>query len=901
MKRMMAFILALCLTLTLGVTAVASGEVTGAAPGTVYVPAAYLDETGGMTEQVVNGYYAQTAPILVVTGGEVSAETAMGKGYVVMETEADALEEAVAYLLANDAAMPGDAQLIVVIGSGEAGAKVAELAVSGSGIHAAVIYDAAVVGSAGKADVEAAYGEALTRYLLDNYQSSRQDGPNIVYTIDEEGARAYCEANAQGYDVDYGTLTATVAGADLTAAQPAGDAVIDLEAGEHAAYFYVRAGHEDTAAASAALALGASLKAAGDTVNCAVSWGAEDASALYDWLERVCKYEVQYSAQEIETVLDLRNTIAGGDYTWKESTTAYSISYVTAVANPELKSYEGLSISIPAAYVAGVDEEGNLIIDWEAEVVTPNGAVYTAATAPIIINTGAAGYSAQTTGGAGSGYADYGYINVACGNRGKNNECVDAEGNAYYTGDAPYCLVDQKAVVRWLKYNIALGNICGDPDRIVSTGGSGGGAHSLMLAATGNHSDFYPYLEASGALGAYYDETADAYYSTVSDAIWGCCPYSPITNLEEADMAYEWESLISLTALDDIDASEFKRVLSAYLAEAYVEYVNGLGLVYDLDGDGTAEPMTINADGVSGPYVDFMVQQTCADLEWFLDNIDAMTLNVTWRNENGESNAEAYFYGRYDYTQSIDGLELSGYDLSSFGMTLSGSEAEGWQVEMDAVAFLSYRSRSKGCTSFDRLGFLDENGDYNAENMEFGNETQNYRHWDRYLLAVLLEHADELSALYSPEDTVGMYDTYAEMLAAFAEDVAIIEGGDEFYAYTENTIVELYNPLRYILDEETEQPAWVRVVHGTQDKDVSLMASQNDAIAWTMQGVNTGLFWGWDNVHVAEDPLNTSKTSYIDAMAILEDGGTVEYPIVVSAAEQSASGEASASASGEAS
>ena len=916
MKKALSLLLALCLAIGLCIPALASGEPSGEAvvqwqidgatgawvltEENLYVPAAYLDEQGSATQNVVNGYYYATAPILLITGGEVSLTNALDSGYVVMTAEAENIAEAVAYLVSNDAELPGDSALIVAIASGEDAALAAQYAVSGA-LYGAVLYDPAVAGSVDDGMLSAAYGEALTKYLLDNYQSSRQDGPNIVYTIDEEGARAYCAENAPGYTVDYTTLTANAEGVDLSVSAPAGSEVIDPAAGENADYFYIRASHEDSATASAALALGESLKAAGDTVNCAVSWGQEGEIALLSWLERVCKYEVQYAPEDVETVLNLKNAIAGGEYTWQQSGDAYAIRYVTAVANPELESYEGLSVAIPAAYVEGVDEAGNLIIDWEAEVETPNGAVYTAATAPIIINTGAAGYSAQTTGGAGAGYASYGYINVACGNRGKNNICTDAEGNSYYTGDAPYCLVDQKAVVRWLKYNIDLGNICGSPDRIVSTGGSGGGAHSLMLAATGNHPDFYPYLEESGAVGVYYDAASDSYYETISDAIWGCCPYSPITNLEETDMAYEWESSISLTGLDDIGADAFKRALSAHLAEAYVEYVNGLGLVYDLDGDGVAEPMILNADGVSGSYVDFMVQQAKSDLEWFLDNIDAVTLNVTWLNENGESKAEAYFYGRYDYTQSIDGLELSGYDLSEFGMILSGGKETGWQVDMDAEAFLSYRSRSKGCTSFDRIGFLDENGDYNAENLEFGNETQDYRHWDKYLLAVLEENAEELSALYVPEDTNGVYATYGEMLAAFEEDVAIIEGGDEYYAYTGNTIVELYNPLRYILDGETEQPAWVRLVHGTQDRDVSLMTTQNDAIAWTMQGVNTGLFWGWDNVHVADDPLNTSKTSYIDAMAMLEDGQEIAYPIVVSAAEQKASSEMSASASGEAS
>lgn len=40
-------------------------------------------------------------------------------------------------------------------------------------------------------------------------------------------------------------------------------------------------------------------------------------------------------------------------------------------------------------------------------------------------------------------------------------------------------------------------------DYFVSTGGSRGGAHAVMFAATSNHSDFYDYEIAAGAVGVY--------------------------------------------------------------------------------------------------------------------------------------------------------------------------------------------------------------------------------------------------------------------------------------------------------------------------------------------------------------------------------------------------------------
>jgi len=99
------------------------------------------------------------------------------------------------------------------------------------------------------------------------------------------------------------------------------------------------------------------------------------------------------------------------------------------------------------------------------------------------------GAAADNDQAAGTTYAAEGYINIACGNRGKQSTLSDGT----YTGDAPSCLVDQKNAVRFVKYNILLGNLPGSVDHFDSTGGSGGGAHATMLAATSNNPDFYDY------------------------------------------------------------------------------------------------------------------------------------------------------------------------------------------------------------------------------------------------------------------------------------------------------------------------------------------------------------------------------------------------------------------------
>ena len=257
----------------------------------------------------------------------------------------------------------------------------------------------------------------------------------------------------------------------------------------------------------------------------------------------------------IEATLNLANN-EQQEWTYSANADAWVLSVVQAVAYPELPDQQGVSVCVPGAYVTGIDTDGDgdadvtsatysepakgcLVIDYDAQITSTHGQVYTATTAPVVFNTGAAGYGSQNNSLASTTYAAEGYINVACGNRGKQDTATDENGNAYYTGDAPSCLVDQKAAARYVKYNILLGNLPGDIDRFASTGGSGGGAHAVMFAATSNNPDFYDYQIAAGAVGVY--RNADGGYSTtvtidgreveLSDGAWGCVAYSAITSL----------------------------------------------------------------------------------------------------------------------------------------------------------------------------------------------------------------------------------------------------------------------------------------------------------------------------------------------------------------------------------
>ena len=363
----------------------------------------------------------------------------------------------------------------------------------------------------------------------------------------------------------------------------------------------------------------------------------------------------------IEETLNLANNEAQ-EWMYDATADAWVLSAVSAVAYPELPDQQGVSVCVPGAYVTGIDTDGDgtaditsaeadgsvngsLVIDYEAEITSTNGQVYTAATAPVILNTGAAGYGSQNNSPASASYAAEGYINVSCGNRGKQDTAIDDEGNTYYTGDAPSCLVGQKAAARYVKYNILLGNLPGSADYFISTGGSGGGAHAVMFAATGNNPDYYDYLIEAGAVGVY--QYQDGTYTTtvtvngtdydLSDGAWGCIAYSAITPLAEADMALAFEYYLNT---EYAFGSSFQKQLAAYLSESYMEYINGQGLSvlesdvgFDLNGDGDTGDtvaLTIEYDlqahpetnGYYGTYLDLYLAEFTENLQWYLDNLD---------------------------------------------------------------------------------------------------------------------------------------------------------------------------------------------------------------------------------------------------------------------------------------
>ena len=232
------------------------------------------------------------------------------------------------------------------------------------------------------------------------------------------------------------------------------------------------------------------------------------------------------------------------------------IPYVSSPVEPE---YQRLNIYVPEEYFHGG---------------TING--YTAKTAPIFMPNGVGGYMPgrafipandvrHGTPNASLYALSKGYVVIAPAIRGRTLP----------NGKAPALIVDYKAAVRWVRHNRDK-LPAGDTEKIISDGLSAGGALSSLLGAAGNAKEYDSYLKEIGA----EDERDDIFASVV---------YCPITNLENADMPYEWifngVNTYHMGPAREMD--EDMKAASEALKAAFPAYLNSLNLGYTLDENGS--------------------------------------------------------------------------------------------------------------------------------------------------------------------------------------------------------------------------------------------------------------------------------------------------------------------------
>lgn len=256
----------------------------------------------------------------------------------------------------------------------------------------------------------------------------------------------------------------------------------------------------------------------------------------------------------------------------------------------------------------------------------------------------------------------HGYVVASAGARGRSLQNADS----VYTGKAPAGLVDLKAAVRYLRHNAAI--IPGDQERIIPNGTSAGGAMSTLLGATGNNPDYTPYLEEIGA--------ADA-----PDDIFAVSAYCPITDLDHADCAYEWQfngintyqsfmldmiesiapgtqNMRSLSAAQQLTSDQLKPLFPLYLNSLNLKDQDGILLTLDESGNGNFKDYVISFV-LSSAQRQLDNGKDLSKVSWLkVENNRAVSLNFTEYIENMK---------RMKTPPAFDAFDLSAPENHLFG------------------------------------------------------------------------------------------------------------------------------------------------------------------------------------------------------------------------------------------
>ena len=505
------------------------------------------------------------------------------------------------------------------------------------------------------------------------------------------------------------------------------------------------------------------------------------------------------------------------------------------VAMPQASDYETLGIYVPGAYFTGKDN-GN---GTYTVTVNASGAVgsFTAATAPTVFPVNTPGYSAQKPPTEYSydtikAYMEAGFIYVHAGLRGKDSN------SQTYSGNAPWGVADLKAAVRYRRYNSAA--VPGDAAKVYVFGHSGGGAQSAVAGASGDSELFAPYLAVLGAA------TTDTSGKALSDAVAGAMCWCPITSLDGANAAYEW-NMGQFASSGTRAEGTWTRAYSQDLAAAFPTYLNGLKLT-----DSQGKPLTLESSSqgtyLSGSYYDHLVVVIQKSLNDFLA---ATTFPYTPSSTEmagmepgggGQGSAESTTYKTVE--EYIAFLNSSSqwvtYDASKKTATITGLQG--------FVA--SQKNASKDVGAFDGVGRAQ------TENLVMGSG-ENKQHFSSLSREVISKGQSRYSGLSGWNKDYGV--------AAYEKDLAAKDSvGTDMV-----TRVAMYDPLYYLTQDSkgrgssTIAPAW-RIRTGITQGDTASTVEVNLALALQQAGAGSVDFATvWGQGHTMAELTGTGEENFI--------------------------------------
>ena len=332
-----------------------------------------------------------------------------------------------------------------------------------------------------------------------------------------------------------------------------------------------------------------------------------------------------------------------------------------------------------------------------------------------------------------------GYVVASPATRGRTNKAFD--GN--FIGKAPAVIVDLQAATAYLHANDAT--MPGNAKRIITNGTSAGGAVSLLQGATGNTSDYQPYLQALGA-------------ATASTDVYASSAYAPITNLDAADMAYEW-SYNGITSFNKVSM--------------------GQGELPQANVGGAPAPMQRSVQRVN------LTNNDVAYSDLLKSHFPDYVNNLQLRDRTGvilklDKKGDGTFkqYVKSFIIDAANKAKSNGADLSRYSFLLLDKNT-GLVKDIDWDAYNSFTSRSKV------PGAFDSRSNDSGENSLFGTSTSDTNHFT--ITAAL-------------HDTTPNNDVYVENAK----------------------IVTMMNPMNYLGSPSATNAKYYRIRYGTSDSNTSV-------------------------------------------------------------------------------
>ena len=332
-----------------------------------------------------------------------------------------------------------------------------------------------------------------------------------------------------------------------------------------------------------------------------------------------------------------------------------------------------------------------------------------------------------------------GYVVASPATRGRTNKASD--GN--FIGKAPAVIVDLQAATAYLHANDAT--MPGNAKRIITNGTSAGGAVSLLQGATGNTSDYQPYLQALGA-------------ATASTDVYASSAYAPITNLDAADMAYEW-SYNGITSFNKVT-----------MGQGELPQTNVGGAPAPIQR--SVQRVNLTSDDVA--YSDLLKSH-------FPDYVN----NLQLRDRTGvilkldkKGNGTFKQYVKSFIIDAANKAKSNGTDLSRYSFLVL-DKTTGMVKDIDWDAYNSFTSRSKA------PGAFDSRSNDSGENSLFGTSTSETNHFT--ITAAL-------------HDTTPNNDVYVENAK----------------------IVTMMNPMNYLGSPSATNAKYYRIRYGTADSNTSV-------------------------------------------------------------------------------